>query len=190
NGAAVDKDTKDKEQTPTTGTHPGAEGGGPVVPQPTPSTATAIGTAEEVKPSVEPTSPSSGTTASEATTKVQQPDTPVAPPPVPKPPDDVETTSSGGEGQAVAHGTTPGSGGGSSGPGSNGHQTPGSSGPGSTGTSTTGGSLSSGGSTNGEIQPSLPPTSKSFDPKDLIPYTPAIIPAVVGIGVIAFFLWK
>ncbi|KJP89282.1 hypothetical protein AK88_00942 [Plasmodium fragile] len=31
---------------------------------------------------------------------------------------------------------------------------------------------------------------KPFDPKDLIPYTPAIIPAVVGIGLIALFLWK
>ncbi|KJP88875.1 hypothetical protein AK88_01369 [Plasmodium fragile] len=36
----------------------------------------------------------------------------------------------------------------------------------------------------------VPPPSKPCDPKDLIPYTPAIIPAVVGIGVIAFFLWK
>ncbi|KJP89999.1 hypothetical protein AK88_00168 [Plasmodium fragile] len=36
----------------------------------------------------------------------------------------------------------------------------------------------------------VPPPSTPFDPKNLIPYTPAIIPAVVGIGIIAFFLWK
>ncbi|KJP84816.1 hypothetical protein AK88_05551 [Plasmodium fragile] len=44
--------------------------------------------------------------------------------------------------------------------------------------------------TNQQDQPILPPTSKPFEPKDLVPYSPAIIPAVVGIGVIAFFLWK
>ncbi|KJP84854.1 hypothetical protein AK88_05509 [Plasmodium fragile] len=48
---------------------------------------------------------------------------------------------------------------------------------------------SSGGSTLSEQQPT-PSSRKPFDPKDLIPYSPAIIPAVVGIGVIAFFLWK
>ncbi|KJP85117.1 hypothetical protein AK88_05256 [Plasmodium fragile] len=32
--------------------------------------------------------------------------------------------------------------------------------------------------------------SKPFDPKDLIPYTPALLPAVVGTAIIAFFLWK
>ncbi|KJP85745.1 hypothetical protein AK88_04615 [Plasmodium fragile] len=39
----------------------------------------------------------------------------------------------------------------------------------------------------------LPPTHlfpKAVDPKDLVPYVPAIIPAVVGIAIIAFFLWK
>ncbi|KJP84928.1 hypothetical protein AK88_05437 [Plasmodium fragile] len=48
---------------------------------------------------------------------------------------------------------------------------------------------SSGGSTLSEQQPT-PSSRKPFDPKDLVPYTPVIIPAVVGIGVIAFFLWK
>ncbi|KJP85341.1 hypothetical protein AK88_05045 [Plasmodium fragile] len=43
---------------------------------------------------------------------------------------------------------------------------------------------------NGAVSDFVPPPSKPFDPKDLIPYTPAIIPAVVGIGLIAFFLWK
>ncbi|KJP85756.1 hypothetical protein AK88_04626, partial [Plasmodium fragile] len=44
--------------------------------------------------------------------------------------------------------------------------------------------------TNQPDQSMLPLPSKPFDPQDLIPYTPAIIPAVVGIGLIAFFLWK
>ncbi|KJP87059.1 hypothetical protein AK88_03345 [Plasmodium fragile] len=48
---------------------------------------------------------------------------------------------------------------------------------------------SSGGSTLREQQPTAW-SPEPFDPKDLIPYTPAIIPAAVGIGIIAFFLWK
>ncbi|KJP90002.1 hypothetical protein AK88_00171 [Plasmodium fragile] len=56
-----------------------------------------------------------------------------------------------------------------------------------------GGSPPSGGPSKGandQPLPTPPPPSKPFNPKDLIPYTPAIIPAVVGIGIIAFFLWK
>ncbi|KJP86090.1 hypothetical protein AK88_04281 [Plasmodium fragile] len=85
----------------------------------------------------------------------------------------------------------------SSGPGSTGDQHPGSSGPGSAGTGATGtqgtGSSPSGGpgtQDNNQGPISLPPSPKPFDPKDLMRYTPAIIPAVVGIGIIAFFLWK
>ncbi|KJP84962.1 hypothetical protein AK88_05401 [Plasmodium fragile] len=113
---------------------------------------------------------------------------------------------SAGEGKPGEHGTTQGSGGGqSSGPSSAGAHTPGSSGPGSTrtsqpgtsGTGSSGGPQGAGSSTSGgqgsmsNDQP-LPTLSspKPFDPRDLIPYTPAIIPAVVGIGIIAFFLWK
>ncbi|KJP89617.1 hypothetical protein AK88_00828 [Plasmodium fragile] len=43
---------------------------------------------------------------------------------------------------------------------------------------------------DGAVSHFVPPPSKPFDTKDLIPYTPAIIPAVVGIGIVAFFLWK
>ncbi|KJP85381.1 hypothetical protein AK88_04981 [Plasmodium fragile] len=105
----------------------------------------------------------------------------------------------GGSGSSSSSASEP------SGSGSTGEHTPGSSGPGSTGTSQPGtsGTGSSGGpqgagsppsgaqtpETKDQPLPTLPP-SKPFDPRGLIPYTPAIIPAVVGIGVIAFFLWK
>ncbi|KJP84853.1 hypothetical protein AK88_05517 [Plasmodium fragile] len=126
--------------------------------------------------------------------------------------------SSGGTEQSAAGGSAQPDGGGGGGsasssssasepasPGSTGEHTPGSSGPGSTGTSQPGttGTGSSGGpqgarsppsgaqtpETKDQPLPTLPP-SKPFDPKDVKPYTPAIIPAVVGIGLIAFFLWK
>ncbi|KJP85075.1 hypothetical protein AK88_05297 [Plasmodium fragile] len=94
-------------------------------------------------------------------------------------------------------GGAPPSGGGATGaapssPGSTGHHTPGSSGSASPSTPHT---------------PQIPSTAQNDQPaqnkpgegavaaavltwQDLIPYTPAIIPAVVGIGIIAFFLWK
>ncbi|KJP84805.1 hypothetical protein AK88_05565 [Plasmodium fragile] len=98
---------------------------------------------------------------------------------------------------------------GTTGDGSTGVPNPGSSGPGSAGTGTTG-QAQPGGSQQG---PGAAPTednvgglTKTEDKKELMhdqgtswpgltwedvkPYTPAIIPAVVGIGVIAFFLWK
>ncbi|KJP84905.1 hypothetical protein AK88_05255 [Plasmodium fragile] len=145
-------------------------------------------------------------------------DPPPLNPPKPKPnpnPDQSGSSGSGGGGQPPAAGTAGGSGGGgggsgissSSGPGSNGDQNPASSGPGSTGVAQSGssgttphepssGTVSPSGGTSGPaagppttLPPPTPP-SKPFDPKDLVPYTPAIIPAVVGIGLIAFFLWK
>ncbi|KJP86210.1 hypothetical protein AK88_04181 [Plasmodium fragile] len=110
-----------------------------------------------------------------------------------------------------------GDGGGSSGPGSTGDQNPGSSTPASTdtvnpGSSGTGSTAQAqpGGSQTG---PGAAPTehngsglTKTDDTDDIMhdqgtswpgltwedvkPYTPALIPAVVGIGLIAFFLWK
>ncbi|KJP84748.1 hypothetical protein AK88_05619, partial [Plasmodium fragile] len=120
-------------------------------------------------------------------------DPPPLNPPKPKPnpnPNQSGASGSGSTGQPDASG--------SSGTGSTGAQNPGSSGPGSAGTGATGtpgtGSSPSGGPSqdnNQQEQPQPPlPSPKPFDPKDLIPYTPAIIPAVVGIGIIAFFLWK
>ncbi|KJP84844.1 hypothetical protein AK88_05523 [Plasmodium fragile] len=104
-------------------------------------------------------------------------------PPKPKPNPNPNQSGSSGTGQPDA--------GGSSGTGSTGHQGPSSSGTGSTGGPGAGASHPSGGQgpRNNQVPPTLP-SPTPFDPKDLIPYTPAIIPAVVGIGVIAFFLWK
>ncbi|KJP85127.1 hypothetical protein AK88_05237 [Plasmodium fragile] len=100
---------------------------------------------------------------------------------------------SGGEGKGGADGARqPGS----SGPGSTGPQNPGSSGPGSAGTGSTGtkgtGSSPSGGPSQGVHDPPQPPlpSPKPFDPRDLIPHTPAIIPEAVGIAIIAFLAWK
>ncbi|KJP89172.1 hypothetical protein AK88_01258 [Plasmodium fragile] len=124
-------------------------------------------------------------------------------------------TEQGGGGGAGGGGSGSSS---SSGSGSTGHQNPGSSGtastgdhkPGSSGTASTGdhkpGSSGPGstGHTNNEnvgakgnqeeklpadapITPSLFPELKWEHVK---PHTPALIPAVVGIGIIAFFLWK
>ncbi|KJP85783.1 hypothetical protein AK88_04599 [Plasmodium fragile] len=116
-----------------------------------------------------------------------------------------DAASPGPPGLAGKVGESGPSGPGSSGPGSTGHQNPGSSGTGSTGDHKPGSSgPGSTGHTNNEnveakgneeeklpadapITPSLFPELKWEDVK---PYTPAIIPAVVGIGIIAFFLWK
>ncbi|KJP84992.1 hypothetical protein AK88_05374 [Plasmodium fragile] len=98
---------------------------------------------------------------------------------------------------------------GSSGPGSTGTVDPGSSGPGSAGTGTTG-QAQPGGSQEGPRAAPKEDTgsglTKTEDKKELMndqgtfwpgltwedvkSYTPALMPAVVGIGVIAFFLWK
>ncbi|KJP84742.1 hypothetical protein AK88_05627 [Plasmodium fragile] len=124
---------------------------------------------------------------------------------------------SGGEGKEGGDGTAQGSGGGqSSGPSSTGDQNPGSSGPGSTADQNPGSSgpgsepaitLSTGQTTSTKVTTEITSISQNDQPAqntpgegavagggitwdDLIPYTPAIIPAVVGIGIIAFFLWK
>ncbi|KJP85388.1 hypothetical protein AK88_04988 [Plasmodium fragile] len=107
---------------------------------------------------------------------------------------------SGGEGNGGGKGQP-----GSSGPGSTGAQDPASSTPGSADTVNPGSSgTGPTGQTNNEnseikppsqenlpadtaINPSVPPGLRW---EDVTPYTPAIIPAVVGIGIIAFFLWK
>ncbi|KJP85012.1 hypothetical protein AK88_05354 [Plasmodium fragile] len=53
---------------------------------------------------------------------------------------------------------------------------------------------SGGSQSTAPLEPRFPDEPKTTphpcDPTDLIPYTPAIIPAVVGIGLLAFFLWK
>ncbi|KJP85430.1 hypothetical protein AK88_04933 [Plasmodium fragile] len=118
-------------------------------------------------------------------------DPPPLNPPKPKPnpnPNQSGASGSGSTGQPDASG--------SSGTGSTGAKNPGSSGPAYAGPAATGtqgtGSPPSGGprqGVNDQPQPPLP-SPKPFDPKDLIPYTPAIIPAVVGIGIISFFLWN
>ncbi|KJP86038.1 hypothetical protein AK88_04295 [Plasmodium fragile] len=140
---------------------------------------------------------------------------PPKPKPNPNPDQSGSSSTGGGSGPPTAAGTENGAGGGhgvggpgggagakpsagsvDAGPGSTGPQNPGSSAPGSSGTGSTGGpgagaSHPSGGQgpRNNQVPPTLP-SPTPFDPKDLIPYTPAIIPAVVGIGIIAFFLWK
>ncbi|KJP84754.1 hypothetical protein AK88_05614 [Plasmodium fragile] len=85
----------------------------------------------------------------------------------------VPSTSAGGGGAG-------GSGGGGGGSGISSSSRPGSTGH---GTATTGGA----GAAPTPATPSVPP---GLTWEDVKPYTPAIIPAVVGIGVIAFFLWK
>ncbi|KJP85165.1 hypothetical protein AK88_05208 [Plasmodium fragile] len=115
---------------------------------------------------------------------------------------------SGGEGKGGAAGGAPGGGGergGSTGPSSTGHQTPASSTPGSTDTVNPGssGTGSTGQTTNENVEPKETQEDKLPADAPITPsvptglrwadvkwYTPAIIPAVVGIGVIAFFLWK
>ncbi|KJP84900.1 hypothetical protein AK88_05470 [Plasmodium fragile] len=72
------------------------------------------------------------------------------------------------------------------------------SGPDGTGSGRAGGGASSGGGGAGGSRggggAALTPVPPSLSPgltwEDIKPYTPAIIPAVVGIGIIAFFLWK
>ncbi|KJP84812.1 hypothetical protein AK88_05556, partial [Plasmodium fragile] len=122
-------------------------------------------------------------------------DPPLLNPPKPKPnPNPNQSGSSGSFSDAdLADGVSggEGKGGGDSG-GVNGGVSAGGSGAGA-GVGGAGGSPPSSGpspDTKDQPLPILPPTSKPFDPRGLIPYTPAIIPAVVGIGVIAFFLWK
>ncbi|KJP86086.1 hypothetical protein AK88_04277 [Plasmodium fragile] len=92
---------------------------------------------------------------------------------------------SGREGQGGAGDGGGGAGAAGAGAGSTGPVKPNSSGTDSTGhgTATTGGGRAAPTPAN----PSVPP---GLTWEDVKPYTPAIIPAVVGIGVLAFFLWK
>ncbi|KJP85317.1 hypothetical protein AK88_05050 [Plasmodium fragile] len=129
-------------------------------------------------------------------------DPPPLNPPKPKPnpnPDQSGTSGSGGGADQSSGGGADGvSGGAGKGGADGGGQGGGSSG-GGTGRGAgaavggAGGSPPSSGpssDTNQQDQSMLPLPSKPFHPKDLIPYNPAIIPAVVCIGIIAFFLWK
>ncbi|KJP85071.1 hypothetical protein AK88_05293 [Plasmodium fragile] len=112
-------------------------------------------------------------------------------PPKPKPnPDQSGSSGSFSEsGSSAAGGGAAGSGGGpSSGNGSTGTQTPGSSGPGSSTVQPKQNVAAGGGAGAVEVTPAI--TGGGLTWEDVKPYTPAIIPALVGMGIMAFFLWK
>ncbi|KJP85386.1 hypothetical protein AK88_04986 [Plasmodium fragile] len=179
-----------------------------------PSSETTTASPEAATPSTPTDTPSKGTPGHGKTSDKKDgapdgdggnDDPPPLNPPPPKPnPNPDQSGSSGSfsdadlaDGVSGGEGKAGGDGAGSSGTGSTGPPNAGSSGPTSAGTGATGthgaGSPPSGGQTpetKDQPLPILPTSPKTFDPKDLIPYTPAIIPAVVGIGLIAFFLWK
>ncbi|KJP86098.1 hypothetical protein AK88_04289 [Plasmodium fragile] len=117
----------------------------------------------------------------------QNDDPPPPNPPKPKPnPNPNQSGSSGSSGVPdPGTGVAGGDGGGSSGAGSTGTVKPTSSGTDSTGhgTAPTGGGRAA-------LTPDTPSVLPGLTWDDVKPYTPAIIPAVVGIGIIAFFLWK
>ncbi|KJP89166.1 CD99 antigen [Plasmodium fragile] len=120
------------------------------------------------------------------------------------------TTQGSGGGQSSGNGSTGHQTPGSSGPGSTGTASTGAENPGSSGTGSTATQTPScpdnGSSTTNSVTTQITSTPQNDPPAqhtpeeivaaagltwdDLIPYTPAIIPAVVGIAVIAFFLWK
>ncbi|KJP85049.1 hypothetical protein AK88_05319 [Plasmodium fragile] len=116
-------------------------------------------------------------------------DPPPLNPPKPKPnPNPNQSGSSGSFSDAdLADGVSSGEG---QGGGEGGEQAAGSAGsgsPGGGGSSGGGGRGGAGGSGTAVGTPSVP---RGLTWEDVIPYTPALIPAVVGIGVIAFFLCK
>ncbi|KJP89173.1 hypothetical protein AK88_01259 [Plasmodium fragile] len=110
-------------------------------------------------------------------------DPPPLNPPKPKPttpsqhPNQAGATSSGAAGSPTAAGTSPdGGSGGAVG--------------GGTGGSSDGGGRGGAGGSGTALTPATPSVPPGLTWADIKPYTPAIIPAVVGIGIIAFFLWK
>ncbi|KJP86078.1 hypothetical protein AK88_04269 [Plasmodium fragile] len=98
------------------------------------------------------------------------------------------TSGSGRAGGGGATGGEPGAGSVDAGSGSTGHQPPGSSGPGSSPVPPKQNEAAGGAAGAVEVTPATTGGGLTWD--DVKPYTPAIIPAVVGIGVIVFFLWK
>ncbi|KJP85749.1 hypothetical protein AK88_04619 [Plasmodium fragile] len=170
---------KPEDSGPAVGSEKPGASAGPSPPAP-----------EPVNEEVQATSPGTGhdTSAPGSSVNSSTDDPPPLNPPKPKPPPTPDQSGSSGDDTTTAGGVSGGEGKGGGGGGQKDGGGPGS------GSAAGGGSSGGGAGGRTEQAGTLTPATPSVPPgltwEDIKPYTPAIIPAVVGIGVIAFFLWK
>ncbi|KJP84902.1 hypothetical protein AK88_05463 [Plasmodium fragile] len=175
-----DSTSPPSEQTPRTP---------PPEPEPEPVPTTSSNGAEAASPGPRGPPGNDGDAGGQAIADGGNDDPPPLNPPKPKPnPNPDQSGSSGGTGGGADQ-SSGGTGGGVSGGqgkrgGGGGHKD------GGAGAGVGGGTRGSSGGGRAAPTPTTPSVPPGLTWADVTPYTPALIPAMVGIGVIAFFLWK